>query len=99
MSNYSDGPGGITVTGTAAFPATAQVVLSFIPAFTLIENIGSDDISYSFDGTNVHGTVAAGTSFSISTQSHLLPTGHKSIWYRDEGGGGTAIVRTTAYNY
>ncbi len=98
MSNYSDGPGGITVTGTASFPVTAQVALTFIPASTLIENIGTDDISYSFDGTNVHGTVAAGTSFSISTQGHLLPTGNKSIWFRDEGSG-TAIVRTTAYNY
>lgn len=89
MPNFSNGPGGVTFSAVAAFPAKPQVAFSFQPDAIIVENIGTDSISFSFDGTNVHGTVDPGTS-------QLRMTKRKNIWFRDEGGGGTAIARVSA---
>lgn len=89
MPNFSNGPAGVTFTGRTTFQAAPDVTLAFIPDTWIVENTGTDQISFSFDGVNVHGTVDAGGS-------QQRATARTRIWLREEGGGGTGVARVNA---
>lgn len=61
MSAFSDAFTGIGL----VFPTTPQVTLGFEPDTWVIENTGSEDLEFSFDGTNVDGVIGA----AVATQS------------------------------
>lgn len=93
MPNYSNGPAGLNLGSQSSFQTNPDITLSFQPDEIIIKNIGTTNaVSFSFDGKNVHGTVAAGSSESRKTK-------RSKIWLRGESGAGTPIALVSADTY
>lgn len=53
--------GAVTAVATTTYPATAQVIAGFAGQVTLIHLGASNNITFSFDGTNDAGVLVPGT--------------------------------------
>lgn len=83
-----------SITTPAAFPAadSPHVDLQFEPRQIVIRNDGAAKVDVSFDGTNVHATIAAGGKEVFNTRAE------RKFWFRDGAGSGDLDFRANNNN-
>lgn len=77
----------VSVSGLAAFPATAQVINPIRNPLNLMFVCSSGtNVEYSFDGVTTHGRISANQSFTFLTRNEAR------VWFK-----GTGVVDVHAW--